>query len=115
MQITRYSKDVDILMVKVSDAPIAYAERAEQFIVHFSEDGRPALLEIMDAKDFVLESFNAMQSEGAAAVADGVNKTGAPAEDTRSDRLSEILPVRPVGKWQEGLSLRREDIYDERV
>lgn len=60
MKITRYSKDVDILMVKVSDEPIAYAEEAERFIVHFSEDGRPVLLEIMDAKDFVLEALDFM-------------------------------------------------------
>ena len=60
MNIVRYSKDVDILMVKVSDEPIAYAEEAERFIVHFSEDGRPVLLEIMDAKDFVLESLDFM-------------------------------------------------------
>ena len=60
MKITRYSKDVDILMVKVSDEPIAYAEEAERFIVHFSKDGRPVLLEIMDAKDFVMESLDSM-------------------------------------------------------
>ena len=46
--------------MKVSDEPIAYAEEAERFIVHFSEDGRPVLLEIMDAKDFVLESLDGM-------------------------------------------------------
>ena len=60
MKITRYSKDVDILMVKVSDEPIAYAEEAERFIVHFSEEGKPVLFEIMDAKKFVLESLDSM-------------------------------------------------------
>ena len=60
MKIVRYSKDVDILMVKVSDEPIAYAEEAERFIVHFSNEGKPVLLEIMDAKDFVLESLEFM-------------------------------------------------------
>lgn len=58
MKITRYSKDVDILMVKVSEEPIAYAEEAERFIVHFSKDGKPVMLEIMDAKDFVLQARN---------------------------------------------------------
>jgi len=33
----------------------------------------------------------------------------------RKDLLSQILPVRSVGAWPERLSLRREDIYDERV
>ena len=60
MKITRYSKDVDILMVKVSDEPIAYAEEAERFVVHFSADAKPVLLEIMDAKDFVMESLDFM-------------------------------------------------------
>ena len=35
--------------------------------------------------------------------------------NARKDRLSEILPVHSAGTWPEGLSLRREDIYDERV
>ncbi len=59
----RYSKDVDILMVKVSDEPIAYAEEAERFIVHFSADGKPVLLEIMDAKEFALAAYDAAFSE----------------------------------------------------
>lgn len=29
--------------------------------------------------------------------------------------LDEIWPVRSMGKWPEGLSLRREDMYDERI
>ena len=60
MKITRYSKDVDILMVKVSDEPIGYAEEAERFIVHFSKDGKPVLLEILEAKDFIIESLDVL-------------------------------------------------------
>ena len=115
MKIIRYSKDVDILMVKVSDEPIAYAEEAERFIVHFSNEGKPVLLEIMDAKAFTMESLNAIQSEDGTSVADGANKSTAPKASTPNDWLSEILPVRSVGVWPEGLSLRREDIYDERI
>ena len=29
--------------------------------------------------------------------------------------LDEVWPVRSVGAWPEGLSLRREDMYDDRV
>ena len=80
-------------MVKVSDEPIGYAEEAERFIVHFSKDGKPVLLEILDAKNFIVESFNvlfkAMQSEGVVVVADGENKSGAPEGDVCADRLSE--------------------------
>ena len=35
--------------------------------------------------------------------------------DARKDRLSDILPVHSAGAWPEGLSLRREEIYDERL
>ena len=59
----RYSKDVDILLVKVSDEPVDYAEESGQFIVHFTEDGRPVLLEIQDAKEFVLESLHTLFTE----------------------------------------------------
>ena len=37
MSKTRYSKDVDVLLVELSDAPIDHAEEAGQFIVHFSK------------------------------------------------------------------------------
>ena len=58
MEIIRYSKDVDILMVKVSDDRIGYAEEAGGVIVHFSEDDKPVLLEIQDAKEFVMQSYD---------------------------------------------------------
>ena len=59
----RYSKDTDTLMVKVSDEPVDYAEESGQFIVHFTEDGKPVLLEIQDAKEFVLESLHTLFTE----------------------------------------------------
>ncbi len=59
----RYSKDVDILLVKLSDDPIDYAEESGQFIVHYSEGGNPVLLEIQGAKDFVLESLHTLFEE----------------------------------------------------
>jgi hypothetical protein len=55
-----YSKDVDILLVKVADEPIDYAEDSGQLIVHFSQDGKPVLIEIQDAKEFVLESLHTL-------------------------------------------------------
>lgn len=59
----RYSKDVDILLIQVSETPIDYAEELGQMIVHFSKDGKPVLLEIQDAKNFVLESLHTLFSE----------------------------------------------------
>lgn len=36
-------------------------------------------------------------------------------EQRRKPTIDEILPVRSVGGWPEGLSLRREDLYEDRV
>ena len=36
-------------------------------------------------------------------------------EDARRFSLEEVWPVHTVGAWPESLSLRREDIYDERI
>ena len=35
-------------------------------------------------------------------------------KSSETDLLDEIWPVRSVGKWPEGLSLRREDMYEDR-
>jgi hypothetical protein len=63
MKEMRYSKDVDILTVKLSDEPIDNAEDSGQFIVHFTKDNEPVLLEIQGAKDFVLESLHTLFKE----------------------------------------------------
>jgi uncharacterized protein YuzE len=52
-----YSKDVDVLLIELSDKKIDYAEEEGQIIIHFSENGEPVLLEILDAKDFILNSI----------------------------------------------------------
>ena len=36
-------------------------------------------------------------------------------ETARRLTLDEVWPVRSVGSWPKGLSLRREDLYDDRV
>ena len=36
-------------------------------------------------------------------------------ETARRLSLDEVWPVRSVGSWPKGLSLRREDIYDDRI
>lgn len=52
----KYDRETDILMVEASSEPIAYAEELGNFIVHFSEDGKPVLLEILDASDFLTQA-----------------------------------------------------------
>jgi hypothetical protein len=56
MRKIRYSKDVDILLVELSSEPVDHAEESGQFIIHFSKTGEPVLLEILDAREFVLGS-----------------------------------------------------------
>lgn len=36
-------------------------------------------------------------------------------QNRRKPTINEILPARSVGGWPEGLSLRREDLYEDRV
>jgi len=42
---------------------IDYAEEEGQMIIHFSKDGEPVLLEILDAKDFLLNSLSSLVKE----------------------------------------------------
>jgi uncharacterized protein YuzE len=55
MKKIHYSKDVDALLIELSDAPIAYAEDEGQLILHYSEEGKLLLIEILDVSQFVTE------------------------------------------------------------
>lgn len=59
----KYSKDVDALLIEFSDKKIDYAEDKGPFIIHYTEEGEPVLLEILDAKDFLLDSFASLVRE----------------------------------------------------
>ncbi len=56
----KYSRDVDIRLVWLSDEPFDYAEEANGVITHFTKDGRPVLLEIQGARDFILGSVTSL-------------------------------------------------------
>ena len=43
-----YSKDVDVLIIEISEKSIAYAEEDGQVILHYSDDDALVLVEIMD-------------------------------------------------------------------
>jgi len=64
----RYSKDVDALLIELSPKPVEYAEASGQFIVHFDKEGQPVLLEIMDAKNFLLSSLSSLMKETEASI-----------------------------------------------
>lgn len=40
----------------ISDEPIDYAEEVGNIIVHFTREGKPVLLEILDASEFLAET-----------------------------------------------------------
>jgi uncharacterized protein YuzE len=63
MRKIRYSKDVDALLIELSDKPIDYAEEEGRIIVHFTKEGEPVLLEILDAKNFILNSIASLLQE----------------------------------------------------
>lgn len=62
MRKIKYSKDVDALLIELSDKQIDYAEEGHLFI-HFSKDGEPVFPEILDAKDFILNSVSSVVKE----------------------------------------------------
>ncbi len=51
-----YNREKDILIYDVSEEPIDYAEEVGNIIVHFTKEGRPVLLEILDASEFLAET-----------------------------------------------------------
>ena len=51
----RYSREDDVLLIELSEEKIDYAEEAGPIIVHFAEDGKPVILEILDASEFIAE------------------------------------------------------------
>jgi len=63
MRKIKYSRDVDALPIELSDKEIDYGEEEGQMIIHFSKDGEPVLLEILDAKDFILNSLSNLVKE----------------------------------------------------
>ncbi len=68
MRKIKYSKDVDALLVELSDKTIDYAEEEGQMIIHFSKEGEIVLLEILDAKNFVLNSLSSLIEEKEVAI-----------------------------------------------
>jgi len=51
-----YNREQDILMYEVSDEPIDYADEVGPIIIHFSKKGKPILMEILDASEFIAET-----------------------------------------------------------
>ena len=56
----KYSREVDILMVWISDDKFDYAQESDGIITHFTAEGKPVLLEIQGAKEFLLGSLTSL-------------------------------------------------------
>lgn len=57
MKKIRYSKDVDALLIELSDDEIAYAEDEGRVILHYSNNEKLVLIEILDFKQFISEDI----------------------------------------------------------
>ena len=51
-----YDPEVDILTIEVSGERIDYAEEVGGIIVHFTKEGKPVVLEILDAREFLTQT-----------------------------------------------------------
>lgn len=49
----RYDREDDALMMYVGEGSIDYAEEMGELIVHFTAEGRPVLIEVLDASEFL--------------------------------------------------------------
>ena len=59
----RYSREVDILTIEVSDSPAEYAQESDGVITHFGIDRKPVILEIQGGRNFLLGSITSMVNE----------------------------------------------------
>ncbi len=57
MKKIRYSKDVDTLLIELSDDGIAYAEDEGRVILHYSNNEKLVLIEILDFKQFMSDDI----------------------------------------------------------
>jgi len=51
------------LIIELSDKKIDYADDNGNIIIHYTVEDEPVLLEIFDAKEFLLNSFASMIKE----------------------------------------------------
>lgn len=52
----KYYEDADLISWKVSRKPFEYATRSGDFVVHYSKNDEPVLIEILNASKFLKEA-----------------------------------------------------------
>jgi uncharacterized protein YuzE len=56
-----YSPDVDALVITLSEEKTAFGKDiGESIIIHFSKDGKPVEIEILDASELLMSSLQAI-------------------------------------------------------
>ena len=69
----KFDPEVDILTIEVSGERIDYAEEVGGIIVHFTKKGKPVVLEILDASDFLAQTTKiAMQKKSEGKIESGI-------------------------------------------
>lgn len=51
-----YDSEADVLRVEISKRPIDYAREMGNIVVHFTKEGLPVYLEVLEAKRFLLRT-----------------------------------------------------------
>ena len=59
-----YEPEADIMSWEVSTRPIDYAEEAGNFVVHYSKNHTPVLVEILEASSFFQKSQKLLERQG---------------------------------------------------
>ncbi|MBM3925335.1 MAG: DUF2283 domain-containing protein [SAR202 cluster bacterium] len=59
-----YDKEVNILMVKLSNEPYEYASERNGIIFHFTKHGKPVLLEVQGGSEFILGALQSLVKSG---------------------------------------------------
>ena len=56
----KYYEDADLISWKISQKPFEYATRTGDFVVHYSKDDEPVLIEILNAARFLKEANSSL-------------------------------------------------------
>lgn len=59
----KYYKDADLLSLRVSKKPYYDATRNSDLVVHYTKDGQPVMVEILNASNFLKEAGKSLSKK----------------------------------------------------
>lgn len=59
----KYYKEDDLLVIELSNKPFEYAEMEGNFVVHYTKDNHPVLIEVLQASDFLRATNKVLPKE----------------------------------------------------